>query len=119
MLLDGQTATVTIDTKRKSGILGGIFGYASGTGAAPAGDALVGEEGAELIQSGDKAYLAGVNGAEVVNLKQGDRVYTADETKRIVHGSGKQLKGIIPAYAKGRVQTGVLNRILIIPPLFL
>jgi TP901 family phage tail tape measure protein len=107
--LDGQTATVTIDTKRKSGILGGIFGYASGTGAAPAGDALVGEEGAELIQSGDKAYLAGVNGAEVVNLKQGDRVYTADETKRIVHGSGKQLKGVIPAYAKGRVQTGGLH----------
>ena len=107
--LDGQTATVTIDTKRKSGILGSIFGYASGTGAAPAGDALVGEEGAELIQSGDKAYLAGVNGAEVVNLKQGDRVYTADETKRIVHGSGKQLKGVIPAYAKGRVQTGGLH----------
>ena len=111
--LDGQTAVVTVDVKRKQGILSSIFGsYASGTSSAPAGKALVGEEGAELIQSGSQAYLAGVGGAEVVDLKQGDRVYTADETKRIVHGSGRQLRGVIPAYKdgtpKGRAKSGEL-----------
>ena len=99
--LDGQTAVVTIDTKRKGGILSSIFSHASGTDSAPAGKALVGEEGAELVQSGNQAYLAGTHGAEIVDLNQGDRVYTASETKGILHRSGKQLSGVIPAYKNG------------------
>ena len=47
--LKGKTVTVTVDIKRKNGILGGIFGYAKGTKDAPEGDALVDEEGEELV----------------------------------------------------------------------
>ena len=64
--LKGKTVTVTVDMQRKNSILGSIFGFAKGTNDAPEGEALVGEEGAELIKSGDKAYLAGVDGPEIV-----------------------------------------------------
>lgn len=110
--LDGTTVTVTYDVKKKNSILGSIFGFAKGTKSAPNGEALVGEEGAELVQSGNRAYLAGQHGAEIVDLNEGDRVYTASETKSILHRSGKQLSGIIPAYKdgyNGRVSTSGLR----------
>ena len=97
--VDGKTATVTINEKRKSSILG-VLGFAKGTDNAPDGAALVGEEGEELIKHGDQAYLAGTDGAEIVNLNKGDVVYTAEETKRIKH-SGKFINGYIPAYSNG------------------
>lgn len=98
--LTGKTVTVTLDIQRKSGILGSILGYANGTDGAPEGDALVGEEGEELIQSGDHAYVAGTNGAEIVHLNKGDKVYTADETKRIKRDA-KIVRGVVPAFAGG------------------
>ena len=106
--VNGRTVTVTYDVKKKSSILGGILGFASGTNGAPGGDSLVGEEGPELVQSGRYAYLVGTNGAEIVNLNRGDRVYTADDTKRILNGrlSQGKLRGIIPSYAFGTINTG-------------
>lgn len=106
--VNGRTVTVTYDVKKKSSILGGILGFASGTKGAPGGDSLVGEEGPELVQSGRYAYLVGTNGAEIVNLNRGDRVYTADDTKRILNGrlSQGKLRGIIPSYAFGTINTG-------------
>ena len=76
--LKGKTVTVTVDVQRKNSILGGIFGYAKGTKDAPEGDALVGEEGEELVQSGNRAYLVGTNGPEITHLNEGDIVYTAE-----------------------------------------
>ena len=105
--INGRTATVTYEVKEKKSILGGLFNFASGTKGAPGGHSLVGEEGAELVQSGRSAYLVGLDGAEIVNLKRGDRVYTADETKRILNGRqphGK-LHGTIPAYMFGTINT--------------
>ena len=99
MRVDGTTATVTINEKRRSGLLG-MLGFAKGTDNAPDGEALVGEEGEELIKHGDQAYLAGTHGPEIVDLDKGDTVYTAEETKRIKH-SGKFINGHIPAYAGG------------------
>lgn len=110
--LDGQECTVYYSVKQKNGILGGlagILGFANGTDSAPAGEALVGEEGAELVKSGNRAYLVGTNGAEIVNLNEGDQVYPADETKRILNGSGRGIRGTIPAYAEGRVVTSGLR----------
>lgn len=104
--LDGQTATVYYNIQQR---LSNIPGYASGTKAAPEGDALVGEEGTELVQSDNGAYLVGTNGAEIVHLNKGDRVYTAKQTKRMLHGSGRKISGIIPAYAQGRVNTSGLR----------
>lgn len=106
--INGRTVTVTYDVKKKNSILGGILGFASGTKGAPGGDSLVGEEGPELVQSGRYAYLVGTNGAEIVKLSRGDRVYPADETKRILNGRMPQgkLQGTIPSYAFGTVNTG-------------
>ena len=95
--LTGKKVTVDVDVKRRNSLLG-ILGFAKGTQNAPDGVALTGEEGAELIKSGDQAYLAGTNGPELVNLNKGDIVYTADETKDILR-SGKYISGSIPAYS--------------------
>ena len=103
--LKGKTVTVTVDVQRKNGILGNLFGYkefAKGTSNAPEGDALVGEKGEELVQSGDRAYLVGTNGPEITHLNEGDIVYTAEQTKKIKRGS-TVIKGVIPAYAGGTI----------------
>jgi len=102
--LKGKTVTITVDVQRKSSILGGIFGYAKGTSDAPEGDALVGEKGEELVQSGDRAYLVGTNGPEITHLNEGDIVYTAEQTKKIKRGS-TVIRGVVPAYAGGRFNT--------------
>lgn len=102
--LKGKTVTVTVDVQRKSSILGGILGYAKGTSDAPEGDALVGEKGEELVQSGDRAYLVGTNGPEITHLNEGDIVYTAEQTKKIKRGS-TIIRGVVPAYAGGRFNT--------------
>lgn len=59
---------------------------AEGTNYAEEGDSLVNEEGPELIQSGDKAYIAGGGNPTVTHLNRGDKVYTAEETKDILGG---------------------------------
>lgn len=97
--LTGKTVTVNVDVKRKSNILSWL-GFAKGTKNAPDGDALVGEEGEELVKSGDRAYLVGTNGPEITHLNKGDTVYTAEETKQIKR-SGGFIKGNIPAYSGG------------------
>lgn len=102
--LKGKTVIVTVDVQRKNSILGGIFGYAKGTSDAPEGDALVGEKGEELVQSGNRAYLVGTNGPEITHLNEGDIVYTAEQTKKIKRGS-TVIRGVVPAYAGGRINT--------------
>ena len=70
-------------------IIGNIItpGYAEGIKNSPYGHpALVSEEGPELIQTEDGAYLTGLNGPELAYINKGDTVYTAEETKRILHG---------------------------------
>ena len=59
---------------------------AEGTNYAEEGNSLVNEEGPELIQSGDKAYIAGSGLPTVTHLHKGDKVYTAEETKGILGG---------------------------------
>lgn len=98
--LTGKTVTITVNEVRRGSILRGITGYASGTSNAPAGDAVVGEDGEELVVHKDSAYIAGSHGAEIAHLDSGDKVYTADETRRIL-GGAKQIRGVIPAYSGG------------------
>lgn len=73
--------------------------FAEGTSHAKEGDALVNEEGAELIQSGDKAYIAGGGFPTIAHLHEGDKVYTAEETKDILKGG--KLPNPIQAHVKG------------------
>lgn len=74
---------------------------ASGTTNAPGGPTLTGEEGEELVLSGDEAYFVGTHGPEFVNLSPGDTVYTAKQTKQIKRGL-KGYRGIYPARASGQ-----------------
>lgn len=113
-MIDGTTVTVSVKLDVKSSILKslGLQGFAKGTKNAPDGAALVGEEGEELVKSGDRAYLVGTHGAEIVDLNPGDTVYTAEETKRIKR-SARGIHGIMPAYSGGytsgtggRINTG-------------
>lgn len=51
---------------------------------ATAGWSFVNEKGAELIKSGDSAYIANDGKLSLVRLHQGDTVYNANETSRLV-----------------------------------
>lgn len=79
---------------------------ATGTKRAKRGLSLLGDEYSptgspkpELVVSGDRAYVAGANGPEIGYLNDGDIVYTADETKRILRGN--TLHKSFPAHAGG------------------
>lgn len=81
---------------------------ADGTRKAKAGLALVGDEYSsdgspkpELIISDGVAYVAGQNGPEFVNLKSGDQVVPAEETKKILHGNPDARRSLVQAFATG------------------
>ena len=61
--------------------------------------ALVGEEGPELVETANGAYLAGVGGPEVTNINKGDTVHTAGETKKILKGNRHKQ---IPRFSNGK-----------------
>ena len=61
-------------------------------------NALVSEEGPELIQTEQGAYLTGQNGPEFAHINKGDTVYTAEETAQIFKNRNHTL---IPRYASG------------------
>ena len=90
-----------------SSIFSNYTHHAEGTSHAKEGDALVNEEGAELIQSDDKAYIAGGGLPTITHLHEGDKVYTADETKSIL-GNNK-INGEIQSHAKGTDNTGFVG----------
>lgn len=50
---------------------------------------LTGEEGPELVQTANGAYLVGQNGPEMAYINRGDTVYTAEETKAIFKGGNR------------------------------
>lgn len=88
-------------------LISGLFGHAAeGTSYAKEGPSLVNEEGPELIQSGDEAYIAGGGYPTVVQLHTGDKVYTAEETKNILNGN--KLSSSIQAHGGGtKSKTGI------------
>lgn len=82
--------------------------FADGTDRAVGGPALLGDEYSsdgspkpEMVITDGAAYIAGQHGPEIVNLKSGDQVLTADETKRILHGNPISRRAVIPAFATG------------------
>lgn len=70
-----------------------IVNYADGIVDSPTThDALVSEEGPELIYRADgTAYLSGLNGPEITKIHRGDTVYTAEETRQIFKNRGKAM----------------------------
>ena len=117
--VDGKSVSVTVDIKGSikelfkggKGIIPGIFkgANAKGTDNAQEGISLVGEEGEELVQSKDSAYLVGTDGPELRYLRNGDKVYTANETRKIKRSRGKILRHI-PTFSQGGVYGNVRKR---------
>lgn len=64
--------------------------YASGTDFARGGISLVNENGAELIQSNGRAYIAGQGKPTLTYLERGAKVWTATETRNILASAGVQ-----------------------------
>lgn len=102
----GKGVAGSKDTKNK---FTPIAHYAGGTSRAKDGPALLGDEFSatgepkpELVVSDGHAYLAGVDGPTVGYLDDGDIVYTASQTKKILRGKSS-IHGSIPAYAVGRM----------------
>lgn len=65
--------------------------YASGTRKVQPGPALTGEEGPEIVWNKEKgyAYITGENHPEFQNLKPGDRIFNAQETRKILGSAAK------------------------------
>lgn len=61
--------------------------FAEGTDSAPGGPALVNEYGPEIIKEGGEARIAGGGYPTVTNLKPGAKVYTAEETRKMLEGN--------------------------------
>ena len=72
---------------------------AEGTSYAKAGPSFINEEGPELVRSGNKAYIPAGGKPAIVNLKEGDQVFTAEETAKIL--KGRFLTGSIQSHARG------------------
>ena len=102
----------TLHVSTSGNVKGGHSGaFATGTQDAPQGFALLGDEASptgaprpELVVSRGEAYLAGVNGPVVGHLNDGDRVYTYDQTKKILGGMNGKIR--LPAFASGVANLG-------------
>lgn len=68
--------------------------------------ALTGEEGPELVETEEGAYLVGMEGPQMAYINKGDTVHTAEETAEIYKRKGVLIK----AYAQG--QDGKISSIL-------
>ena len=76
----------------------GVDSHAEGTSYAKAGPSFINEEGPELVRSGNKAYIPAGGKPAIVNLKEGDQVFTAEETAKIL--KGRFLTGSIQSHAQ-------------------
>ena len=97
-------AVKTGDWNTGGGATGGVVqSYASGSenNKLHSGVALTGEEGPEIVWNKEKgyAYITGKNHPEFQNLQPGDRVFNAQETKKILGGAATG--GKVPSLARG------------------
>lgn len=90
--------SAAVDAIKRAASAGGA--KAGGTNSAPRGRTLVGELGPELVRDDDMYYLVGQNGPEFVNMRGGEQIFTAEETKKIYRRNGAKNKSG-RAYANG------------------
>ena len=90
----------------------GINQNASGTDYAHGGATLVNEEGAEIIQSNGRAWIAGGGYPTIANVPRGAKVWTAKETKAILGNSNLSLLyGGIKAMAGGSDVPSIISSV--------
>ena len=78
------------------------------------GWSLTGEEGPELVWTGDSAYLVGTEGPQMAYINRGDTVYTAKETEEIYKRQGTGINSYSGGYnTNGVITTTVdLNKVI-------
>lgn len=101
--LTDKTWTVTVQAAT-AGVVGAITGAgigrkASGGKSSGGGLTLVNEQGPEIIQEGSTARIAGGGEPTVTMLAPGAMVYTAPQTRRMLHG--QRPDGLFRAAARG------------------
>lgn len=93
--LTGKNWTVRIGAN----IAGFNIGHKASGGKSSGGLTLVNEQGPEIIQEGSTARIAGGGEPTVTMLAPGAMVYTAPQTRRMLHG--QRPDGLFRAAAKG------------------
>ncbi len=88
--------------------------YYKGTKSAQSGTAWVGEKGRELVVGGNQAWLT-PNTATLANLKGGERIFTADETDRMLKNGSISGMGVgtqkINEWAQAQYLGSVFERV--------
>ena len=89
----GGTLTFIRGLTRPTAASGGIVGsYASGNNKIKPGKGLTGELGPEIVWNGKEgyAYITGMHGPQFQDLKPGDQIFNANDTKKILQNHGKE-----------------------------
>lgn len=88
----------TIGYNTQSGML---EGYAVGGAIRKTGMAMVGENGSEVLQRGKQFSVVGAKGAQLLQVRSGDRIYNHADVTKMVRGSFGQR---LPNFAAGTTQ---------------
>ena len=102
--LNGKKLTIT--TVVEGDTLPDVEGNAKGTDSFRGGLSLINEEGPELITANGWARIMGHGDPTVANIPKGARIYTAEETARILNGVGGEK---FWAFANGNDVSGLLG----------
>ena len=107
----GGTGSITSLTGSITSLLRlGIPSHAQGTPGIKADEtALVGELGQESLVRNGQLYTIGSNGAEFVNLKKGDIIFSAEQTKELFQRSSINTRGRLVGNA---FASGTLNKVI-------
>jgi TP901 family phage tail tape measure protein len=97
----GSSLTKRINIDARVNGAAALSAYAEGTDYHPGGPALVGEEGPELAKIGNRWSLLDFG---IKDLPTGTKVFTNDETNKILRS--------LPAYADGVSPNGEVNKVI-------
>lgn len=79
----------------------GLPGKATGGSIRKTGMAMVGENGSEVLQRGKQFSVVGAKGAQLLQVRSGDRIYNHADVTKMVRGSFGQR---LPNFAAGTTQ---------------
>lgn len=76
-------------------------GFAVGGAIRKTGMAMVGENGSEVLQRGKQFSVVGAKGAQLLQVRSGDRIYNHADVTKMAHGAFSQR---LPNFAAGTTQ---------------
>lgn len=79
----------------------GLPGKATGGAIRKTGMTIVGENGSEVLQRGKQFSVVGAKGAQLLQVRSGDRIYSHADVTKMAHGAFSQR---LPNFAAGTTQ---------------